>query len=230
MPPVTSKSAVAAPPGAQPGASGSTHAGAQHGTQSAPERPHARWRRFVAAPVRVLLWLVAPPLAVILAALAVHAYRTDPRDAKTLVGRELTVGTLEEGEPIRAEASVIRRRPLDYFRATRGLLVLTDRRLLYVGLVPRDFASPESEPDVFEQREYPIDTTVKIGTTRAMFGTHRAVVLEANGQRDVIPVVEGGWSRAQTILGAIQARQNAQRAAAEADRQARLAAARAALA
>lgn len=196
---------------------------------AAPVRHPVRWRQLLRTPLRAAAWLLAPPLAVILVALAVHAYRTDPRDARALVEHELRAGVLEPGETVREEARVVLRRPMDYFRATRGLLVLTDRRLLFVGLVPRDFASPENEPDAFDQREYPIDTAVAATTTRAMLGTHRALALRVGSRRDVFPVMSVDWARAEAILSAIDSKQAAQRAAAEADRQARLAAAQRAL-
>src|SRR5690349_3010262 len=69
---------------------------------------------------------------------AVHTYRTEPRNTNAIAARELRLNTLAEGERVIRSVPVFQRPWIDYFRATRGLLVLTDRRLLFLGLEPRD--------------------------------------------------------------------------------------------
>jgi len=82
----------------------------------------------------------------VLAQLIVHAVRTDPRDSRAIAERELTLNTLEPGEHVVHSVSVFKRPAIDYFRATRGLLVLTNKRLLYLGLEPRAYGEDGSVP------------------------------------------------------------------------------------
>src|SRR5687768_11589276 len=63
---------------------------------------------------------IAVVIALLLGGLAVHAYRTQPRPARALVELELREGSLAQGERVVTLVSVFRRRPSDYFRATRG--------------------------------------------------------------------------------------------------------------
>src|SRR5579885_1595234 len=84
---------------------------------------------------------------VILIQFAVHMARTDPRDTRAIAERELRLNTLQPGEQVYRMVSVFKRPAISYFRATRGLLVLTNKRLLYLGLEPRDLlAAPDLPP------------------------------------------------------------------------------------
>src|SRR5206468_99494 len=75
--------------------------------------------------------------------------------------------------------NVWQRPAIDYFRATRGVLVLTDApgdslrpdggRLVYLGLQPRDPMSPPDAPPTFDVREWPVDTLVEVTPTRTLF-------------------------------------------------------------
>src|SRR5947199_200276 len=85
----------------------------------------------------------------LLAQFAVHTYRTEPRDASVIAARELRVNTLGDGERVIRMVAVFQRPWIDYFRATRGLLVLTDRRLLFLGLEPRDLLGNGDSPPTF---------------------------------------------------------------------------------
>ena len=53
-----------------------------------------------------------------------HAMKTDPRDSGVITDRELRVNVLVPGEHLVSAISVFRRAPIDYFRATRGVLAL----------------------------------------------------------------------------------------------------------
>src|SRR5688500_19953404 len=48
-------------------------------------------------------------------------------------------------------------------------------RLIYLGLQPRDPLSPPDAPPTFDQREWPIDTLVRIEPTRTFFHIARAI-------------------------------------------------------
>lgn len=155
----------------------------------------------------------------VVAGLSVHVYRTQPRPSRTLVERELHGGLLAKGEAVLKAVTVFRRRPSDYFRATRGVLALTDRRLVYVGLAPRDVLGPEETLPVFESRDFPTDTMITVSASHTLLGAARAIVLERHGDRNTFGVPDDEWSDARSIMSAIAARQTVQRG--EAMRQAR---------
>src|ERR1051325_4412026 len=81
-------------------------------------RPATRYAIIVAAVVAI----------VIIVQFLVHMARTDPRDSRAIAARELQVNSIQSGERILRQVSVFKRPAIDYLRATRGLLVLTDRR------------------------------------------------------------------------------------------------------
>ncbi len=113
----------------------------------------------------------------ILIQVGVHAVRTDPRDSRAIAYRELQMNTLQPGEKVYGVVSVFQRPAISYFRATRGLLVLTNQRLLYLGLEPRDLLAAADVPPTFEERDFPIDTLVQVDAGRTFFGITKAIVI-----------------------------------------------------
>src|SRR5207244_1495427 len=77
-------------------------------------------------------------LLIVLGELMLHVRESAPRDQIAVVERELRVNTLRPGERVLRSVPVFRRTGVDYLRRTRGLLVLTDHRLIYLGAPPRD--------------------------------------------------------------------------------------------
>lgn len=165
----------------------------------------------------------------------VHMARTDPRDSRAIAERELRVNSIQPGERVIRQVSVFKRPAIDYFRATRGLLVLTDRRLLYLGLEPRDLLAAPDLPPTFEERDFPLDTSVRVTSGRTFFGIAKAVVLTTPREKIKLGVPSGAWPQANTILSDMDvrykravaasaeqrqflARAEAQRRAAEAER------------
>lgn len=154
-------------------------------------------------------------VALILAGLGVHQYRTQPRPARTLVERELHGRVLADGEQVKRVVPVFRRRAGDYFRATRGILALTDRRIVYVGLAPRDILGREEPVPAFESRDFTPDTTLTVRTGRTLLGAARAVTFDTPLGEETFGVADDGWQDVQVIVRAIAARQQAQRGDAE---------------
>ena len=137
----------------------------------------------------------------------IHVVRTDPRDARTITERELRVNTLQPGERVAAMTSAFKRPAIDYFRATHGLLVLTDRRLLFLGLQPRDLVASSEGPPTFEERDFPIDTLVRVQPGRTFFHLARAIVISGPaGVTRAYGVPSPAWPDAQLLLDSIQAR------------------------
>jgi LysM repeat protein len=147
----------------------------------------------------------------------VHMARTEPRDARAIAERELQVNTLAAGEQVFRMVSVFRRPAIDYFRATRGLLVLTNRRMLYLGLQPRDLLASADLPPTFEEREFPIDTMVQLTPGRTLFGLAKAINVKTPNETFKLGVTSSSWPAASVLIIAMDARH--QRAVAESKRQ-----------
>lgn len=144
----------------------------------------------------------------ILVQFAVHMARTDPRDARAIAQRELDVNTIQPGEQVYREVSVFKRPAISYFRATRGLLVLTNKRLLYLGLEPRDLLAAPDLPPTFEEREFPLDTTVKVSSGRTFFGLAKAVVIKTPNETLRLGVPSAAWPKADVMIIAMDVRRD----------------------
>jgi len=136
----------------------------------------------------------------------VHTYRTDPRDSRAILERELRVNTLHPNERVDEVVSVFQRPAIDYFRATRGLLVLTNQRLLYLGLQPRDLLASGDAPPTFEQRDFAIDTLVRLSPGRTFFKIAKAVVVTTPGGTMKFGVPSGAWPNADTLMRGVESR------------------------
>lgn len=167
-----------------------------------------------------LVLQVALVVALLVVGLSVHVYRTQPRPARSLVERELRGGLLANDEHVERIADVFRRRPTDYFRATRGILALTDKRLIYVGLAPRDILGPEESAPAFESREFALDTSTKVVAGHALLGAVHAIVVRQGEERDALGVADDDWSAGRAIVSAIEAHHEAQRSEAARNRRA----------
>jgi len=179
-------------------------------------RRNRRKRRRAPYPIWLKYLVVSLVLAVVLslAQIALHAYRADPRDARVFAERELRLTVLRPTERVVASVSVWQRPLIDYFRATRGILVVTDGapdaahpvggRLIYLGLLPRDPLSPQDAPPTFDVREWPVDTLVRVTPTRTFF--YVANALEVAAPRDprlVLGYPAGAAEDAEKVRSAI---------------------------
>ena len=149
--------------------------------------------------VRYPLWLGALMAVVVAIQLALHMARSEPRDARALTEREMRLTVLAPGERVRQAVSVFQRSPLYYYRATRGVLVLTNRRLVYLGLVPRDLVSTPDAPPAFEQRNFPIDTTTEVRAGRTFFQLARGLVIDALQGEVTLAVPSNSWANADSL-------------------------------
>jgi hypothetical protein len=145
-------------------------------------------------------------ILVVLIQLALYMRRAEPRDARAIVQRELTSSVLRPGEQVVRSVPVFRRSPADYFRATRGLLVLTDRRLVYLGAPPRDITGASDAPPTFDQREFRIDTMTVLEPSFAVLGFTRALVVDTPDGALKLAVQSGAWPSAQLLRTAWDAR------------------------
>jgi hypothetical protein len=180
-------------------------------------RRNRRKRRRAPYPIWLKYVVVSLVLAVVLslAQIALHAYRADPRDARVFAERELRLTVLRPTERVAASVSVWQRPLIDYFRATRGILVVTDAppdsthpvggRLIYLGLQPRDPLSPADAPPTFDEREWPIDTLVRLTPTRTFFFVARALEIAApRDPRLVMGYPAGAADDAQKLRASVE--------------------------
>jgi hypothetical protein len=157
-------------------------------------RRNRRRRRRGHLPIwlKYLGWVVGLAALVTVGQIAYHAMRSDPRDATVFALRQLRSSVLRPNEKLRSAVNVWQRPPIDYFRATRGILVLTDApgdsvnpdggRLVWLGLQPRDPMSPEDAPPTFDVREWPVDTLVEVQPGRTLFMLANALRITAPGE------------------------------------------------
>ncbi len=139
-------------------------------------------------------------LAVALAQLALYTRDREPRDARAIVAREFNSNTLQPGERVVRVVPVFRRDPADYLRATRGMLALTDRRLIYLGAPPRDVTGTSDQAPMFDQRDFPIDTMVRLVPTFTVLGFARALKIESPGPLGIkLGVPRDQWEAAQVM-------------------------------
>ena len=160
-------------------------------------RRNRRRRRRSHYPIwfKYLGWCVGLAALVTVGQIAYHAMRSDPRDATVFALRQLRSSELRPNEKLRSAVNVWQRPAIDYFRATRGILVLTDApgdslkpdggRLIYLGLQPRDPLSPPDAPPTFDVREWPVDTLVEVRPTRTLFMLARALRIIALGEQRI---------------------------------------------
>jgi hypothetical protein len=175
----------------------SADAGQSEQNKTVPREPLLRRsRRKVPTGAWYVVAALVFALLVVLVQLALYTHRREPRDLRTIVERELQMNTLEPGERMIRSVSVFRRASEDYFRQTRGLLVLTDRRLIYLGAAPRDFTGASDVPPTFDQRVFRIDTTVTLNSSFTLLGFARAVEIESPTEELKLGIPSGQWQKA----------------------------------
>jgi LysM repeat protein len=170
--------------------------------------------------LRALVTQLVLVVVLLLVGLAVHVYRTEPRPVRTLVERELRGGLLAPDEHLERIATVFRRRPSDYFRATRGILALTDKRVVYVGIAPRDILGPNESAPAFESHDFSLDTATVAAAGHTLLGAVHAVVFRQGANRDVFGVSDTDWADARAIIAGVHRIQDNQRAEAARNRRA----------
>jgi LysM repeat protein len=184
-----------------------------------PRIRRSRRRKRMRPATRYAVGLAALIVLAIAIQFLVHTARTDPRDSRAIAERELRVNTLEPGERVIRQVSVFKRPAIDYFRATRGLLALTNRRLLYLGLEPRDLLAAPDLPPTFEERDFPLDTSVRVTSGRTFFGIAKAIVITTPHDKTKLGVPSGVWPEAGAIIAGMDTRYHTAAAAAVRQRQ-----------
>lgn len=159
--------------------------------------PHGVWYAVAAFGIALLVVLVQ---------LALYTRSREPRDSRAIVERELLTNTLQPGERVVRTVPVFRRTGADYFRQTRGLLVLTDKRLIYLGAPPRDITGASDAPPTFDQRDFRIDTLVRLSRSFTLLGFARALTVKSPDGKLNLGIPSSQWQKAQLMRTAWDAR------------------------
>jgi hypothetical protein len=131
-----------------------------------------RWFRFIK---RTVIGLLVVAAGIMLFGYAVFMRHVDARGAWRSAARELNGGMLHYGERVEKFAKAFQRRPTDYYRASNGLLVATNDRLIFVGIAPSDKLENEDAPATILQYEFPNDTMLTLKKERLYFLTAHGV-------------------------------------------------------
>jgi hypothetical protein len=187
-------------------------------------RRNRRRRRRTSYPIwlKYLAWCFGVAALITTGQIAWHAVRSDPRDAKVFAERQLNASALRSNERVLAAVSVWQRPAIDYFRPTRGLLVLTDApgdsanpvggRIIYLGLQPRDPLSPADAPPTFDERDWPVDTLVSLTPTRTLMYLSRAISITTPRERLTLGIPSPAAATADTLLQALNRKYSLMRA------------------
>jgi LysM domain len=136
--------------------------------------------------MRALVRVTGGGLGVLLIIAAVIAYlltlRPDVTGSRRLARSELQ-GLLEPTERVQSAAWARRREWWDGFRETYGILALTDRRLLFVGIPPRELLTPERGPQQFVILQLGRDATLRAQRTRVDLGTAAGIAIGTDRER-----------------------------------------------
>jgi hypothetical protein len=118
-------------------------------------------------------------LLLVLAVLAVATIFSPigARRAGRLAADQELRGELAPDERLIARGYVSQRNWIDNFRESFGVLVATDRRLLFVGAPPASLLRASEGPPELRVESVPYDATFTVDTARMFFGTTPAVVV-----------------------------------------------------
>jgi LysM repeat protein len=130
---------------------------------------------------------------------------------------------MRPGERVEQQAAVYRRSFYDYFRATHGLLVQTNERLLFVGIVPTVLPSPKDlqAPPSIDRRSLAIDSIGTLAVGRVFAGTANGLAVHdvGNVTHSFAAESDQDLTRLRTMVAAVQRHQAEARADAERKRE-----------
>jgi hypothetical protein len=105
----------------------------------------------------------------------------DARGAYSAASRELGGGMLHYGEHVERWAKAFERRPTDYYRASNGLLVATNDRVIFIGIAPTDKLENEDAPQTIIHYEFPTDTLLRLAPQHLYWMTAEGVRISHPG-------------------------------------------------
>jgi hypothetical protein len=136
----------------------------------------------------------------------------DARGAWEAAARELNGGMLHYGERVERYAKAFQRRPSDYYRASNGLLVETNDRLIFIGIAPADKLASEDAPPTILQYEFPNDTMLTLKRRRLYFLTaHGVQISHGPGTAQEFAASAGDEASLDSLLDQVSRRLDRQR-------------------
>ena len=155
--------------------------------------------------------------AVVIAGLMVFGYavfmrHVDARGAWEAAARELNGGMLHYGERVEVFAKAFLRRPTDYYRASNGLLVATNERVIFIGIAPSDKLENKDAPPTILQFEFPNDTLLTMKKRRLYMLTASGVKVEhTNGSKQAFAASPGDQDALRKLVDHVNRKLDAQR-------------------
>jgi hypothetical protein len=130
---------------------------------------------------RLLIGAVVVLVGMLVVGYTVFMRHVDARGAWSAASREISGGMLQYGERVERWVKAFERRPTDYYRASNGLLVATNERVIFVGVAPADKLESEDAPQTIVHYEYPNDTLLSLEPMRVYGMTARGVRISYPG-------------------------------------------------
>lgn len=123
-----------------------------------------------------------------------------PEQTWILAERELQGGLLSYGERPAVITRVYKRRATNYFRRTHGILVATQRRVLFIGVDPKDNLAGPDAPFLLTTSEFPNDTLLAIRHSRADLLTTSGVIIERMGRKEKFAAINTNSKRLDSLI------------------------------
>jgi hypothetical protein len=120
--------------------------------------------------------------------------------------RELRESVLQYGEPIVRLAHVYIRRPTSYFRGANGVLAATPRRILYVGLEPRDKLASADAPPAILTSEFRNDTALTVRLHRVYALTAAGITISRLNREETYAAARGYEAELDSLAVFVQRR------------------------
>jgi hypothetical protein len=147
--------------------------------------------------------------------------QVDPHAAWSTAQREIDGSILQYGEQPMRVARVYRRRPTNYLRAANGLLVATTRRVIFVGVEPRDKLAGADAPAGILTSEMPSDTLLTARIARIYLLTAHGAILQRGRRTESFAAFSGYDAELDSLVAYLDARRRQERVAALRDRELR---------
>jgi len=161
---------------------------------------------------RTLIGLFAVVIGLMIFGYAVFMRHVDARGAWEAAAQELNAGMLHYGERVEVFAKAFQRRPTDYYRASNGLLVATNERLIFIGIAPSDKLENEDAPPTILQYEFPNDTLLRLKKRRLYLLTAKGVqISRGDAQVQLFAASPGDEESLEKLTNHVNRRLDAQR-------------------
>lgn len=178
-----------------------------------------RWFRFLK---RLLIGLLVAIVGMGVVGYSVFMRHVDARGAWSAASREIGGGMLHYGEHVERWAKAFERRPTDYYRASNGLLVATNDRVIFIGIAPTDKLENEDAPQTIIHYEFPNDTMLKLSPQHLYWMTAEGVRISYPGLPPATIAANRGEERPlKELVSYVTRRLEGQREAARRERKLR---------